>query len=175
MLGGKVKGMEEWQQVSFRIATISGPQPTTCYRPAVTLTDIHLLIAQPVLTGTRGPLIRLVQGCRRRSPLRPSFGTLSCGTGARLLLAGRRGFLSETAYSLPLKRARETWAHGDQTEDGAITISPASVGCPVEVPVGGLHQPVGGGPVTVSEAVQRGQGAAGSDFEDRAIAAGPAA
>ena len=63
-----------------------------------------------------------------------------------------------------------------------LPLAPPTYGCPVEVPVGGLHQPgVRGRPSaqSVAKAVQRGQRALGSDFEDRATAhvtvvAGPA-
>ena len=62
-------------------------------------------------------------------------------------------------------------AAGGDFEDRAIAVGPATGGCPVEVPVGGLHQPgvrVDAVASRLAEAVQRGQRAAGGDFEDRA-------
>src|SRR5579862_7695282 len=62
-----------------------------------------------------------------------------------------------------------------QTEDRAIVTGSASVGCPVEVAVGGLKQPtVRVTAVSAGEAVQRGQCATRGDSEDRAIIACPA-
>ncbi len=66
-----------------------------------------------------------------------------------------------------------------QTEDCATAAEAGSAcrvcairGCPIEVPIGGLHQPAERRfAVTVVEAVQRGQRAAWGDFEDRATAA----
>ena len=53
----------------------------------------------------------------------------------------------------------------------ASQLSPSSDGCPVEVPVRGLHQLATGlRPSRDVEAIQRGQDALGSDLEDRAAA-----
>ena len=54
-------------------------------------------------------------------------------------------------------------------------LAPPTDCCPVEVPIGGLDQARGGAvAVRAVEAVQRRQRAAWGDFEDRAIAVGPA-
>ena len=59
---------------------------------------------------------------------------------------------------------------GKEAKDRAIVQGPARGGCPVEPPVGGLHQPRTGAPPAV-EAMQCGQGARRGDFEDRAVVA----
>src|ERR1019366_4862614 len=57
----------------------------------------------------------------------------------------------------------------------AISVGPADVGCPIEVPIGGLHHPgLRVSAVADIEAVQRGQCAPWSDLEDRALVVSPA-
>lgn len=66
----------------------------------------------------------------------------------------------------PVKRSQR--APGGDLEDRATLVVPAYVRCSVKVPVGGLHQ-ASARVVAVSdvEAMERGQSAAGGDFEDR--------
>jgi len=73
------------------------------------------------------------------------------------------------------RRANDTRAREDETKDGTLVVRSAPVGCPVEVPVTGLHQScLWVRAVGDVEAVQCGQRAAWGDFEDDAIALGPA-
>jgi len=64
-------------------------------------------------------------------------------------------------------------------EDRAYAVGPTLGRCAVQLPIGGLNQSCGGvRPVSAvrlgAEAIQRGQFALGSDFEDRAVAVYPA-
>src|SRR5271165_2824334 len=78
---------------------------------------------------------------------------------------------SQGARSSSLRRsANDTWVREDQTEDGAVAVGPPAHGCPVEAPVGGLHQRGDGVPavsavVLRTKGVQRGQGVRSRDSE----------
>ena len=73
------------------------------------------------------------------------------------------------------RRQLAAWGH---FEDCAIVVGPAFVGCPVEVPIGGLDQPrCGAGAVRAialrAKGVQSRQLAAWGHFEDCAVSLGP--
>jgi hypothetical protein len=73
---------------------------------------------------------------------------------------------------------RRQLARRGDFEDGAVVVGSATEGCPVEVSMGGLHQPPTGKAPSVqlglrTKAVKCGQLAHGGDFENRAGVVAP--
>src|ERR1019366_4791589 len=101
-----------------------------------------------------------------------------CGLNKRGEWVGAAPTTTEVVQVEAVQRGhRAVWS---DFEDRAVAVAvvPARLGCPVEVPVGGLNQSTRALAVNPPiEAVQRGQRAAWCDFENSAIAiaVGPAA
>jgi len=126
----------------------------TCARKGQT--EDRAVIAAPALVGA--PVKAAVGGLDQRGVRELAVSAATCGTKA-------------------VQRSQR--AVGSDFEDGAAQVGAAAVGCTVEIAADGLHQPRGrigavSAPTYRTEAVERGQGSAGGNLEDRAATVGPA-